>query len=86
MEIIFKKSLRSREVPEECRTATIMPIFKKGTKSNLGYYRLLSLTSALCGILESIIKDGLMSHLLGNNLIKESQLGFMLGNHAQVIW
>jgi hypothetical protein len=32
-----------------------------------------------CKILESIIKDGIMSHLLNNSLIKPSQHGFMPG-------
>jgi hypothetical protein len=44
-EVLFKKSLRSGEVPDAWRTATVMPIFKKGTKGNPGNYRPVSLTS-----------------------------------------
>jgi hypothetical protein len=57
----------------------VSPIFKKGTKGNPGNYRPVSLTSVPCKILESIIKDHLMDHLLTNNLIRDSQHGFMPG-------
>jgi hypothetical protein len=59
--------------------ATMTPIFKKGTKGSSGNYRPVSLTSVPCKILESIIKANLMKHLLDNNLIRESQHGFMPG-------
>jgi hypothetical protein len=60
LEIIFKQSLRSGEVPCEWKTATVTAIFKKGIKGNPGNYRHVSLTSVPCKILESIIKDNLM--------------------------
>jgi hypothetical protein len=79
LEIIFNKSLWSRDIPDEWRTAAVTPIFKKRTKGNPGNYKPVSLTSMHCEILEPLIKDGLMSHLFGNYLIKESQHGFMPG-------
>jgi hypothetical protein len=56
-----------------------MPIYKKGAKSDPGNYRLVSLTSVPCKLLESIIKDKLIDHLLENSLIYDSQHGFMPG-------
>jgi hypothetical protein len=79
LEIIFNQSMREGAVPDEWKTATVTPIFKKGTKGNPGNYRPVSLTSVPCKILESMIKDSLMSHLLSNNLIKSSQHGFVPG-------
>ncbi len=79
LEIIFNKSLWSGDIPDEWRTTTVMPLFKKSTKGNPGNYKPVSLTSMHCKILESLIKDGLMSHLFGKNLIKESQHGFLPG-------
>ena len=43
----------------------------------LSTYRPVSLTSILCKILESIIKDKIAAHLQAFNLINESQHGFM---------
>ncbi len=34
-------------------------------------------SSVCCKILESVIRDAMMSHLLENNLLKQSQHGFM---------
>jgi ribonuclease P/MRP protein subunit RPP40 len=39
----------------------------------------VSLTSVPCKILESILKDRIMNHLIANNLIRASQYGFMPG-------
>ena len=76
---IFNRSLNEGEVPEDWKTATVTPIYKKGAKSNPGNYRPFSLTSLPCRILESIIKDDLMEHLNQNNLINGSQHSFMQG-------
>ncbi len=64
-------------------------MFKKGTKGDPGNYRPVSLTSVPCKVLESIVKDRIMNyllvkdrimnHLLDNDLIGESQHGFMPG-------
>lgn len=77
--IIFNKSLETGEVPEGWKKANVTPIFKKGTKGCPGNYRPVSLTSVPCKLLETIIKDKLMQHLIENNLIRDSQHGFMPG-------
>jgi hypothetical protein len=57
--------------------ANVTPIFKKGAKSDPGNFRPVSLTSVCCKVLESIILDDLMQHLMDNGLLKSSQHGFM---------
>ncbi len=79
LEIIFQKSLTSGMVPLEWRQATVILIFKKVSKRETGNYRPVSLTSIPCKILESILKDDIMEHLLLNGLIKDSQQGFKPG-------
>jgi hypothetical protein len=76
---IFRESINSGEVPAEWRSANVTPIFKKGAKSDPGNYRPVSLTSVCCKLLESILRDALMAHLTGNNLLNPSQHGFMPG-------
>ncbi len=61
------------------KTATVCPIFKKGTKGDRGNYRPVSLTSMVCKLLESIIKDKITEHLIENNLVRNTQHGFMPG-------
>ena len=79
LEIIFNKAMETGQSPEDWKTAYITPIHKKGTKGNPGNYRPVSLTSVPCKIMESIVKDRVMSHLLENSLIQDSQHGFMPG-------
>ena len=78
---IYRKSLNTGQVPYDWRHARVTPIYKKGPKGDPGNYRPVSLTSTgiVCRLLESIIKDDLMSHLKENNLILDSQHGFVKG-------
>jgi hypothetical protein len=64
-------------VPDDWKLANVTPIFKKGKRSDPGNYRPVSLTSVCCRILESIIRDSIMDHLIKNNLLRDSQHGFM---------
>ena len=56
-----------------------MPLFKKGDLSIVGNYRPISLTSTLCKVTETIIKDNLLSHVISNNIINHNQHGFIPG-------
>jgi hypothetical protein len=77
LKVIYQRSMDEGEVPEDWRTANVTPIFKKGEKSDPGNYRPISLTSVCCKVLESIIRDDLMGHLLENKLLHPSQHRFM---------
>ena len=77
--IVFKLSLSTGEVPRDWKHARVTPIFKKGPKGVPGNYRPVSLTSIPCRILEAIIKDDMMEHLKNNQLLKDSQHGFLKG-------
>lgn len=77
LSIVFRKSLEEGVVPEDWRRGNITPIFKSGSRMTSSNYRPVSLTSIVCKIMESIIKDNIMLHLLKFSLRKASQHGFM---------
>ncbi len=79
LKIIFEKSLGEGKCPSEWKKANVVPIYKKGPKGNAGNYRPVSLTSVPCKILESIIKDALGQHLDKEQLIHDTQHGFING-------
>ena len=79
LKIIFESTLKEKKCPSEWKEANVVAIYKKGPKGNPENYRPVSLTSIVCKIFESIVKDALSSHLERNKLISDSQHGFMKG-------
>ena len=59
--------------------ANVTPIFKKGSRTEPGNYRPVSLTSVCCRMMEAILKDDIVTHLEKTGLIRKSQHGFMRG-------
>ena len=80
--MIFRKSLDEGVVPPDWRGA--VPLYKKCAKNHPSNYRLVSVTSVVCKILESIIKDAISMHLESNTLIKGSQHGFSSGKSCLI--
>ena len=76
LETILQESLQTGIVPLEWKKANVTAIFKKGLKELASNYRPISLTSHLCKIMESIIKDCIMKHLTDRSLINTTQHGF----------
>ncbi|XP_065582753.1 uncharacterized protein LOC136041889 [Artemia franciscana] len=76
---IFNMSLAKKSVPNDWRTANIIPIFKKGDKDSPGNYQPVSLTSAICKIMEGMINHALINYLEENTLISNRQHGFCRG-------
>ena len=69
LSLIFAKSYETRSVPADW---CIVPTFKKGSRTNRENYRPMSLTSVPCKVMESIIKDELLSYLEANRVITDS--------------
>ena len=54
---VFNMSLKEGIVPFEWKEANIIPLFKKGSRNKSVNYRPVSLTSVICKLLETIIRD-----------------------------
>ena len=52
---LFRLILDSMQIPKYWRTSIIIPIFKKGEKTNVNNYRPISLTCTLCRVFERTI-------------------------------
>ena len=76
---IFNKSLSERKIPDDWRTAIVSPIFKKGNRQLPENFRPVSLTSIASKILESFVREHLISHMKRNNLLSPKQYGFLTG-------
>ena len=61
------------------KKAKVSAIFKKAEKKNPGNYRPISLTSVPCKLLEKIIRDKIVKHMIDNDLFSKAQHGFIKG-------
>ena len=79
---IFQESFKCGVVPVSWKEANITPIFKKGQRPSPANYRPVSLTAVPCKIMERILHDVMLKHLMANNLVAPEQHGFVLSSHA----
>ena len=79
LSVLFKKSLETKQVPEDWKNANVTPLFKKGLRGLAENYRPVSLTCVCSKLLESIVRDAIVEHLKRHNLIGDSQHGFLKG-------
>ena len=75
--ILFQKSLREGVVPSQWLEASVTAIHKKEPKNYSENYRAVSITSILCKLMESIVRDKLVCHMMKNKLFSEKQHGFV---------
>ena len=79
LKIIFQKCMNEGKCPKEWKCANVTPIHKKGDRTDPSNYRPVSLTSQICKVLESIIRDAIVKHLNDHNLLNNAQHGFRDG-------
>ena len=66
-----------KELPEDWLKACVTAIHKKGEKNLPGNYRPVSITSIICKLMESIVRDKIVDHMVQNNLFSKQQHGFV---------
>ena len=84
LKLLFDASLRLKKLPEDWRTANIVPVFKKGDKKQALNYRPISLTSVVCKLIESIVRDHIMDYFITNHLFSTQQYGFLKGRNTML--
>ena len=82
LSILFNKSIRESKLSRTWKTALISVLFKKGDKTLASNYRPVSLTSIICKVFESIVKDHLVEYMVLNNLFSDQQYGFINGRSS----
>ena len=76
LRIIYQLSLDTATLPKTWKQAGVVPVFKKGARSDPSNYRPVSLTSILCKILEKIVVRYMIDHIKRNKLYTKRQHGF----------
>ena len=79
MAALFTMILQTGDIPASFKKAHIIPIHKKGDKTNPLNYRPVSLTSILSKLFEKVTQNIIMTHLKMYNILTPNQHGFRAG-------
>ena len=74
--LFFQASLKQGNTPSTWSKALVVPIFKKGSKSDASNYRPISLTSVLCNLCEHILHSTILTHLANHKIQSDAQHGY----------
>ena len=83
MHSVLRNIKRLRKIPDSWKVAAITPIFKKGDRRKVEYYRPVSLLNIDSKILEKCIHIALYNHF--QNFLTKSQHGFVRRRSVQAI-
>ena len=75
LKLLFELSYSSGAIPSDWKLANVVPVHKKGEKSNVENYRPISLTSLVMKVMEKIIRDELFVRC--EHRLSEKQYGFL---------
>ena len=78
--ILFQSIMVCESVPDDWKEANVFPVYKGGSRNVASNYRPISLTSELCKVFETIVRDQVIEFLATNVLIRNSQHGFRKGS------
>ena len=87
LSILFNMSFKTGVHPDILKIAKTIPIFKKGSKLEIGNYRPISLLSNLNKIIEKLMFNRVYSFIEKHNLLYKLQFGFRRKhstNHALI--
>ena len=73
---IINLSFNEGKFPTQLKSATVIPVFKKGDKLEVNNYRPISLISNISKVIEKLIHRRLNSFLEQNNIFYPFQFGF----------
>ena len=83
---VYNLSLYHGTFPGAFKLAHVTPVYKgTGDKSNFSNYRPISVISTVAKILESGVKEQLMTFLMHNNLIAPQQFAYVKGRSTQMV-
>ena len=81
---IFNLSLAQGIFPDKLKNCRVIPVYKAGDQLDVDNYRPISLLGSVSKILEKIVADKLINHLLSNDLLYQHQYGFLPKNQKNI--
>ena len=82
--LLFNMTIKHGNLPRDWKWDNISPIYKKGSNKIAENYRPISLTSVLCKLMESFIRQLIFEHLQTKRLLSSKQYGFINGRSTTI--
>ena len=76
---LFNSSLECKKFPLAWKSANVVPLYKKDSKSSISNYRPISLLSTVSKIFEKVVFKYIYNHFCKNFILSNSQHGFLPG-------
>ena len=76
---LFSELLSTGVLQAAWKEVHVTPTYKSSDRNSFASYRIINLTSIPCKILERLIKKAILNHRQRNELISDSQHGFLPG-------
>lgn len=80
---LINRSISTNTFPTQWKKAIVTPIPKSTQNDDLTNFRPISVLPVISKILERVISNQLVSHMLQNDLLSDSQSGFRSGHSTQ---
>ena len=81
--MVINKSFHDGMFPEQMKTARVTPIYKEGSKSEVGNYRPISLLTSFSKVFEKVMHFRILNFLDHNDSLFEMQYGFRPGRSCE---
>lgn len=81
---IFNSSISCGVFPDALKIAKVVPIYKKGSKTDIANYRPVSLLSVFSKILEKLVKKRIVDFFNVNKFFYSGQFGFQQGLSTEI--
>ena len=76
LSLLFNRIIETGTIPVCFKEATVIPVYKKGSKQDPNNYRPVSLTSCILKVFEQILLDTMLDFVEENNIMSPYQHGF----------
>jgi len=80
---VFSLSFQKNTQPKLWKLASVVPVYKKNSKSDVKNYRPISLLPILSKVMETIVNRSITRHLEEHQILSKNQYGFRQGLSTQ---
>ena len=82
--LLLNKSMGEECILQDWKMTYVSLIFEKGTKNNADNCRPISLMSIMCKLIDSLVKNMIMTHMRAENLLSSKQYDFINGRFTTI--